>query len=226
METLRANTLVGYYIAFPYPQRTYKTVQPRLWPFWALHIGVIRVLAIRRCHAHSKMTSGRGGCHIRIYDVITSAGGEKMAGRKRKFPGKFRTPILPSHLLILYIHETSFADSVADWPYSVPHPLSLMIYLLSHTAKWCSIVLSCSSWLCTPYNRDRFGVKVNNLGEPDGSVVCFSAATALSELSETSRPHDTTSISRLCEIHAMLRFWTYPYTNPYVLGHVNMNRDF
>jgi hypothetical protein len=34
-----------------------------------------------------------------------------MAGRKRKFPGKFRTPILPLHLLILYMRHTLFSSS-------------------------------------------------------------------------------------------------------------------
>jgi hypothetical protein len=43
-----------------------------------------------------------------------------MAVHKRKFPGKFRTLILPSDLLIYVIHET----------YLIPYPLSLMIYLL------------------------------------------------------------------------------------------------
>jgi hypothetical protein len=55
---------------------------------------------------------------------------EKMAGHKRKFPGKFRTPLF-SLSFIDIIHETYLIQFLTP----------------SNAAKWCLIVLSCSS--CT-----------------------------------------------------------------------------
>jgi hypothetical protein len=115
--------------AFPYPQRTQKTAHERYWPFWH-SIAVIGLIRMGRGYAHSKMTLGCGGSHLRVYDVISRERRDKMACnhdiRESENSREQQFPTFPSQFIISFVEQY-----LLHIPYSVPHTLSLMIYLLT-----------------------------------------------------------------------------------------------
>jgi hypothetical protein len=80
------------------------------------------------------MTSGCGGSHLRVYDVISCERRDKMACNHDirewvKIPGNRSFRLF--HLTSLSIFISFVEQYLLHIPYSVPHTLSLMIYLLT-----------------------------------------------------------------------------------------------
>jgi hypothetical protein len=86
-----------------------------------------------RDHAHSKMTSGCGGSHLRVYDIISHERRDKMGCNhdiRESENSREQTEVSDFSLSVIYfICGTIFISHTL----SVPHTLSmsLMIYLLT-----------------------------------------------------------------------------------------------
>jgi hypothetical protein len=84
-----------------------------------------------RGHAHSKITSGYGGSHFKVYDVIIHERRDKMACNhdiRESENSREQTEVSDSSLSVFYfICGTIFTSHTL----SVPHTLLLMIYLLT-----------------------------------------------------------------------------------------------